>query len=213
MHWPASNTVASSPYDPSQESTDKTRVLQQLSIKDVNQAPPTSEHNHGEPQQHLDWQKTTGEASESKKKPTLMTLPRELRDIIYQYALSQRVEIKEELQTPAMCGATLLCTSRQVYVEALQLYYENTTFFSRNPIVLYFWVNRSEAWFDKWLKDIHWEHDYERTDPAGSENHQFVNLRNILMRECARNVGEGVLKTVYYTPDGKLELSSGGEFP
>lgn len=95
-HWQVKQTVASSVLDPSQKFIDLTAVLQQLSAGLPEQAPPTSEHDDGETQEPLNSQYATSEASESASKPTLMTLPRELRDLIYQYALSQRVEISEK---------------------------------------------------------------------------------------------------------------------
>lgn len=113
-----------------------------------------------------------------------------------------------------MCGAALLCTSKQIYNETRQLYYENATFFSSNALDVFFWVMKSGYRFNKkWLKDINFEHESERANPSSPDNPQFVQLRDILMEQCASTLGEGVLKTVYYGPNVKLQLSSGGKFP
>lgn len=64
---------------------------------------------------------------DDKAEPHLLTLPRELRDSIYKYALCEtHVEIKATGLTSSNGNLALTC--KQLYNETVDLYYEHTTF-------------------------------------------------------------------------------------
>ncbi|KAK4494934.1 hypothetical protein PRZ48_014290 [Zasmidium cellare] len=196
---------------------DLTKALQKLSISDVTQdqhAPlqhvegnhsPQIQTSHRQPapQQHAERNRNP-QLQVSKEKPTLLTLPPELRDIIYEYAFSRYVQIDEKPQSSTAREAALLCTCRQVYQEGLKLYYRNATFTSpyRNPLIT--WLGKLPSERRKWIRDVLWEHLLD--DSYSSDFLAFRFFRHfckIVHKGTGGDVGRGVLKTCFREFGGK----------
>ncbi|KAF2164770.1 hypothetical protein M409DRAFT_24675 [Zasmidium cellare ATCC 36951] len=191
--------------DPVRVLRNLTSALQKLSIEDADeqQSPPQQSY-HGVYDNVL--ASLDSQNKDNKEKPTLMTLPRELRDMIYEFALTQRVEIIVwERQTPTASGAALLCVCKQVYEEALPVYCQRSTFFSHSHGVVLCWVKRLRPQVCKWMRDIRFEHTVQ--DPAASKARcvEFIAVKNVTMKRARgrRVLGKDVLKTFYYTPAGE----------
>lgn len=144
------------------------------------------------------------------------SLPRELRDFVYQYAFTRRIELQRELQTPTACGAALLCTCKQVYDEALQLHYENTTFFTQRMALTLCWRRPMHSHTCKWIKDIHLYHNGRDPEASQISCSYFLKVRDSIAEvrtQPSHYAGEGVHKAFHYSPAGTQVQYSSGCFP
>lgn len=120
-------------FEPAQE-VEKWRVLfEKLSIKDTFQGQPSpTQHHHSGTQRQPHPQSVTDEILDSKEKSTLMTLPRELRDMIYGLVLEDS-EVHYSARGVRVSGTSLPFACQQIYYESRNQYYESTTFFVEHP--------------------------------------------------------------------------------
>lgn len=134
-------------------------------------------------------------AGQEREKTSFLSLPRELRDIIYDLYLSQRVDLTP--RGPTARGAGLLLTCKQIYHEAQKPYYQSSIFWSKQLLPITAWLIQLRTHIRKWLRDIRWEHgevEHSRMGSAidfGSFSHGVESVRRV----CGRDVTPGVLKT------------------
>ncbi|EME40598.1 hypothetical protein DOTSEDRAFT_27232 [Dothistroma septosporum NZE10] len=81
----------------------------------------------------------------------LLALPQELRDQIYHYVF-EGLLVKLDARTVHRRNAGLLATSRQLYIESVDLYYKSATFFLTHDCVN--GVESDEKRLMKWLKAL-----------------------------------------------------------
>lgn len=146
-------------------------------------------------------------ASTNKETPSLLGLPRELRDIIYEYAFSDStVIIKHHEQSPSTRKAALLCTCKQIYQEGLKTYYRCSIFIAiEHPHDLAWWIIGLPSDIRKEIKHLRWQHS-----GAGrvSMSTDFKDLSVFL----DHIIDEGVLQVCLITKEGETILNTPEEY-
>ncbi|KAK4494933.1 hypothetical protein PRZ48_014289 [Zasmidium cellare] len=109
-----------------------TLLMERLSITPISSrkiANPRTRHKHGQ----------THDSQPTKRH--ILSLPQEVRDIIYSFVFSEAVDLKPHThQTATSRGAALLLTCKQVYQEGLKPYYQSATFTYRPGFRLLKWI-------------------------------------------------------------------------
>lgn len=76
-------------------------------------------------------------------KTSFPSLPKELRDIIYEYHLAyEGPRVNLDTRDPVARKAALFLTCKQIYQEGIREYYQNSTFFTRSAAVFLRWATK-----------------------------------------------------------------------
>lgn len=86
--------------------------------------------------------------------PTLLTLPLELRQLIYKYAFKDTIiDIGKSSSPSSARNAGILLACRQTHAEALKMYYKHIIFFSPSANRLH-WLRHISPTFHAWIEEL-----------------------------------------------------------
>ncbi|KAF2164998.1 hypothetical protein M409DRAFT_24899 [Zasmidium cellare ATCC 36951] len=142
-------------------------------------------------------------------KPPLLTLPRVLRDIIYEYALKtdvtvefQRTGLYNEAPLVNTPGLPLVC--KQLHRESIQLYYMYSKFILRINMDIFNWLRRLPIRYRQLLRCVRLIQDaplWYSLDPSllGVGMHDILRNGYLARRLAAEGIilGEGVVSAWY----------------